>query len=67
MPRKTADQEQITIRLPKKQLAQADKLWERMKPLVASRADILRMVFDFGFEAAEKTAAAYENPRKDKA
>ena len=37
----------------------AQGLQERLHPLVATRADLLRMAFELGMKEVEKTAVAY--------
>lgn len=59
-----ATQEQITLRLPKAELAKVGKLCARLHPLVATRADLLRMAFELGMKAVEDVAVAYEKARR---
>ena len=60
MSRAASDQEQITLRLPRSELAKVEGLRERLRPMVSTRADLLRMVFQLGMEAAQRTADAYQ-------
>jgi hypothetical protein len=56
-------QKQITICLPVKLLDKTEGLMKRLAPLVATRADLLRMIFELGMEEVEKTAQAYARDR----
>ena len=45
--------EQITIRLAKADLVEAEDVLARLGPLISTRADVLRLVFRLGLDAVK--------------
>jgi hypothetical protein len=48
------NQEQITIRVPKRLLKLAEAEAKRLSPLVQSRSDVLRMALEQGMKRVQK-------------